>query len=185
VADFVLSIDVGGTKTLVAIVDGRGRIVDEWQQPTRGSADDDVHEVARFARECRDEFLAKDLEDTATIVAVAAGFPEYVSADGRLTSHEVLRWTEQPADALAKAIALGGTGLPIVIESDVRLGARGEATLGAGSHVSSNFYVSLGTGLSSVFVLDSHAWSGDRFGRAHNFNTRIRELGKLLLRYCY
>jgi len=162
VGDFVISIDVGGTKSLVAIVDRHGRIISEWQQPTRFSAEDDVYEVVRFARACLDHVLANDKDEPSKIVAVAAGFPEYVSADGRLTSHEVLRWTEQPADALARAFVVGGAGIPIVVESDVRLGARGEATLGAGAHVPSNFYVSLGTGLSSVFVLDSHIWKGAR-----------------------
>ena len=160
--DFVLSIDVGGTKTLAAAIDQSGQILAEWQQTTRSGAEDEVLEVARFARTCLDDFVASQ-PATKRLVAVAAGFPEYVSQKGLLTAHEVLKWKTQPIAALKKFFAT--EELPersIFVDSDVRLGARGESILGASSKSSSSFYVSLGTGLSSAFVLGTSIWTGFR-----------------------
>jgi glucokinase len=159
---FVLSVDVGGTKTLVAAINRSGKILAEWQKPTRSSAEDDILEVARFARDCYEVFVA-DEPSNHRLFGIAAGFPEYVSASGQLMSHEVLNWQTQPLVALARQF--GGEDsiqFPIVIESDVRLGAKGEAEFGAGSKASSSFYVSLGTGLSSAFVTNAQVWTGER-----------------------
>ena len=104
-----------------------------------------------------------DAASDTRLVAVAAGFPEYVSAQDELTSHEVLRWTVQPSVALSAAFAhVEAGGIPVVVESDVRLGARGELAFGASADSPSSFYVSLGTGLSSVLVVESQIWAGAR-----------------------
>lgn len=155
----VISIDVGGTKTLVGAADQTGALIREWTQNTREPGVDHVGRAVEFARACAAE-LTSDGVDT-TIAAVAAGFPEYVTAEGELASDEVLEWSEQPVAALAAAFEdLGGP--PIVVESDVRLGALGEAVLGAGIGAESMVYISLGTGLSSAIVLGGEVWPGAR-----------------------
>jgi glucokinase len=160
--DFVLSIDVGGTKTLVALVDQSGNILAEWKQPTRSGVEDEVFEVARFARACFEKFISGQ-PHSKRLLGVAAGFPEYVSKSGTLTSHEVLKWKIQPIEALSQMFASQELSQQsIVVESDVRLGAIGESSIGASSSSSSSFYISLGTGLSSAFVLDSSIWKGFR-----------------------
>lgn len=87
-----------------------------------------------------------------------AGFPEYVTSDGQLTSSEVLDWDEQPATVLARTLP----GLSVHVDSDVRCGARGEALWGAGATLPGFLYVSLGTGLSSTLVLDGRPVPGHR-----------------------
>lgn len=149
----VLSIDVGGTKTRIGLVDAAGAVTHEHDVPTRVGADD-VTRVVHLAVVA----VAQTRPD-----AVAVGFPEYVGPDGRLTSTEVLTWATQPASALAAALAPHGLGADrIVIDSDVRLGAVGEAAWGSGRGVSSLLYVSLGTGLSSTLVLGGDPWPGAR-----------------------
>ncbi|MCB2177981.1 MAG: ROK family protein [Actinomycetales bacterium] len=154
--EIIVSIDVGGTKTLVGAFDTSRRPLREWTCPTAG--DDHVGAAVTFAQSC-----VEQLGDGVRVAAVAAGFPEYVSADGRLTSHEVLTWGVQPHEALVSAFAELGTRPPqCTVESDVRLGALGEAVDGAGRGVPSFWYVSLGTGLSSAFVIDGQVWPGAR-----------------------
>jgi len=154
-SDLVLSVDVGGTKTLVGVFDGDGRPAGEWEQPTPGGADD-VARAVTFARACAAAAPGR-------VVAVAAGFPEYVTPNGELTSREVITWTEQPAVALAAAFDdLGIRPRRCTVGSDVRLGALGEAVHGAGRGHSSFLYVSLGTGLSCAFVIDGVPWPGAR-----------------------
>lgn len=160
----VLSLDVGGTKTLAAGVAADGRVVREWTEATGpGAADGD--QVAWVI-----DFAARAAADLGRLghppLCVAAGFPEYV-VDGRLTSHEVLDWAVQPHDAYL-ARDPGAAERPLVIDSDVRLGALGEARFGAGAGFASFLYVSLGTGLSSALVIDDRIWAGAR-GEAIGF----------------
>ncbi len=154
-AQRAIGVDVGGTKTLIGLVCD-GVVLDHREQPTRVGGDD----VERIG-----EFVAATLADWAhhQPVALGAGFPEYVDADGRLTSREVLTWARQPADVLGEAVAAAGLAhLPVRIDSDVRAAARGEAVHGRGVGVDSFLYVSLGTGLSSTLVVQGRPWAGAR-----------------------
>jgi len=94
------------------------------------------------------------------VTAVGLGCCEYVHG-GRLTSTEVLAWTEQPADWLPTVFPRA----TVVVESDVRCGLVAERRLGAARDVDSAVFVSWGTGLSSAVLLDGRIWPGTR-GRA-------------------
>ncbi|MEX1346031.1 MAG: ROK family protein, partial [Candidatus Limnocylindrales bacterium] len=79
------------------------------------------------------------------LMGIGAGFPEYVDRDGRLASHEVLAWTDQPRDLLADIA-------PTTVDSDVRCAARGEAAVGAAQGLDDYAFVIVGTGLSYALV---------------------------------
>ncbi len=156
--EVVLAIDVGGTKTLLGVVDRDGRILAEHRVATRDATSrfDDLSRVLQAVVD-----LEPDWTRLGTPVGVGAGFPEYVSPDGQLRSREVISWGEQPGRALSDTLRAGGLeAIPVRVDSDVRLGARGEAWLGAGRGVASFLYVSLGTGLSTAMVIDSQPWPG-------------------------
>ncbi len=162
----VVGIDVGGTKTLVGLFEEDGRRLAVEEFVTRNGGDDIERVVALGAstldRWQRDESTAA-WASPSSLRGIAAGFPEYVSREGLLTSHEVLTWSTQPHSLLAAALhPLGLDGLPLVIESDVRLGAWGEARYGVGVDARDFVYISLGTGLSSTVVLDGRPWAGVR-----------------------
>jgi glucokinase len=149
----VLSVDVGGTKTLLGIVSREGEVAHQQTVATRVGGDD-ISRVVTIAAKAAQQHRPD---------AIALGFPEYVDAAGSLTSEEVLTWAHQPREAVGAAVA--SLGIPadrIVVESDVRLGALGEAVFGAGRGAGSFLYVSLGTGLSCAFVIDGVAWPGAR-----------------------
>lgn len=149
----VLSVDVGGTKTLLGVVDRAGVPTDELTVRTRNGGDDIAH-VA---------MLTADAASKYRPAAITLGFPEYVDATGTLTSQEVLTWAAQPAEVVGTAVDhLGIAPEHIVIESDVRLGALGEAVFGAGRDADSFLYISLGTGLSCALVIDGVPWRGAR-----------------------
>lgn len=150
-----LAIDVGGTKTLVGLVGDDGEVLAEREFATRVDGDD-IDTVAEGVRAALSDW------DAAPEIA-GAGFPEYVDARGRLTSHEVLTWSRQPEQVLTEALRAAGAAHPVVrIESDVRLGAWGELRFGAGASFESFVYISLGTGLSSTVVVEGRPWPGAR-----------------------
>lgn len=166
--EWVLAVDVGGTKTALAAVGPDGDLRHRQTVVTRVSGDD----VARVAGLVVDAVTA-----WGTPAAIGTGWPEYVSPDGRLTSDEVLSWQRQPGEVITEAVQRAGpvgipvaspVDIPVVVESDVRLGALGEARFGAGRGAHAMAYVSLGTGLSSTLVLDGRCWPGAR-GEAIGF----------------
>jgi glucokinase len=165
----VLSVDVGGTKTVFGAIAFDGTVRGETLVPTRIGSDD-VLRVAELTAVAAAEHRPS---------AIAIGFPEYVDPQGALTSSEVLSWTEQPAAVVRAALTAHGFPLErIVIESDVRLGALGESVFGAGLGASSFLYISLGTGLSSAFVVNGEVWRGTR-GEAIGFGEFRAPTGNL------
>lgn len=148
-----LGVDVGGTKTRVALLDGSGAVIDVDEEPTGGAPRADPGLRTSFA-------VAQRLAVRATradceLVGVGVGVPEFVDPSGRLRSSLVVAWDEQPMHLFA---SIG----PTVVESDVRCGALAEAALGAGVGAASMLYVSVGTGISCALVLEGRLWAGHR-----------------------
>ncbi|MFG3260393.1 ROK family protein [Streptomyces sp. NPDC048172] len=136
-----LALDVGGTKIAGALVAEDGTLLYRTQRPSPRAPMADTAEVARELSEVARE---KGYE----VAGLGAGFPEYVDPAGALTAREVIDWDEQPSALLARTLP----GVPVVVDSDARCGARGEARWGGGAE-EGFLYVSLGTGLSSTLIL--------------------------------
>jgi glucokinase len=149
-----VGLDVGGTKIAGGLVSETGQLLHEIVRPCPAGGDPGLRGTLAVAAELVREAGERGIE----LLAVGAGFPEYVDPDGRLTSREVLAWSQQPA-ALLAAVA---TGRPCVVDADVRCGALAESRLGAGAGCESFLYVSLGTGLSSALVVGGRPLPGHR-----------------------
>jgi len=154
--DVVLALDVGGTKVAGALVDGQGHIVGRARPPTVVHGRPDPEGAVTVA--VVSELLRRADRASLTIRAVGAGYPEYVSRHGALTSREVL----PDSYASPQHIRRLCPGVPVVIESDVRAGAAAEVAWGAGRGASSMLYVSIGTGVSTTFVVDGTLVPGHR-----------------------
>ena len=87
-----------------------------------------------------------------TPVPVGVGICELVSSDGEVTSAATLDWR-----GVDLTTALG---VPVVVESDVRAAAIGEARLGAGRGCSSFVYVSVGTGVAFSLMIAGAPYLG-------------------------
>jgi glucokinase len=149
-----LGLDVGGTKVAGGLVAPDGTVVSRRTAATEagGRRDPGLEVTRRIAA----ELAAEAGEHGLPLAGLGAGFAEYVTPDGELTSKLVLDWTEQPATLLA------GLAGPVTIESDVRCGALGEARYGAGRGLDSFAYVSAGTGISYCLVIGGEPVPGAR-----------------------
>ena len=152
---FALGIDVGGTKVAGGIVDlASGRIHARRQVPTdyeRGGAAILADTVA-LARELKAEAGRLGLE----VGTLGVGVAELVDQRGRVFSDHRIRWTGLDAGAAFGAV------LPTVISSDVRAAALAEARLGAGRAARVFYFVTIGTGVAGVLVLDGVPYAGSR-----------------------
>lgn len=148
-----LGVDIGGTKARVALVTSDGSVValDETPTAVEGGADPGL--MRSFALAAAMAVRARD--QGWSIDAVGVGVPEYVDAQGMLRSRDVIAWDQQPGDVFS---SLGH----VIVESDVRCGALAEARVGAGVGLDSMLYASVGTGISSVLVIEGNPWRGHR-----------------------
>ena len=145
-----IGIDAGGTKLAAGLVDTlSGLLVRRAElaaDPGRGGE--------AVLADCHD--LAASLRDSDEVVAVGLGVPEMVSPTRAITS--AVNWDWRRTD-LAAAFA---DVAPVVVESDVRAAAVGEATWGAGVGLGSFLYITVGTGISHCLVIEGRPWIGAR-----------------------
>jgi predicted NBD/HSP70 family sugar kinase len=145
-----LGIDVGGTKVAVILLDARGVVIAERKLWNREFADARalLGAVARVSGD-----LADARSPQTRVEGVGVGICELVGPDGQIESSTTIPWTR--AD-LEEALAIA----PLTIDADVRAAARAEAEFGAGKPYPTFGYVTIGTGISSTFVLDGEPWAG-------------------------
>lgn len=148
-----IGIDVGGTKMAGAIVDmAQGSVSETVIRPTgaeRG-AEDVLADVASMSAGLRAAAEGHNL----TLLGVGICVPELVDLGGNVTSAQTLDWR---GSDIRTRLQYDGR---VVIESDVRAGAIAEARFGVGAAHDSFVFVSVGTGVSSTFVLSGRPWSG-------------------------
>jgi glucokinase len=144
----VLAIDIGGTKTALALVDtGSGKIRDSERLPTPAP------ELAGLS--FMDELLGL-AEDwcRSDVAAIGVSLCEIVTPTGIINSGHRVRFRGLPLlDGLNRL-------RPAVVEADVRAAALADARYGMGRHHSSFLYVNCGTGISSCLVQGGIPWAG-------------------------
>jgi glucokinase len=145
-----VGIDIGGTKTAVLAVTLPGADVLFREVFPTQAAFGAAHLRARLAA-----ILARLRSGLGPRerVPVGVSVPELVDLDGLVATDAVVpgltgdlrEWAEIGVEC---------------VESDVRAAAHAEARVGAGRGFPSFGYLSIGTGISSTFVLDGVAWPG-------------------------
>lgn len=147
-----VGIDVGGTKIAGAVVDEDGAI---RSTETVATPTQEGDQSASEALALIDRLARRGAEGGWAVEQAGVGVPEYVTPHGRISSALVL-------PSLQALPAASGSGLPILIDSDVRCAARAEARLGHGLTLASFLFVIIGTGISSTLVIDGRLWPGHR-----------------------
>ncbi len=140
----VAGVDVGGTKTLVIVLDDRDRIVYQHSAPTDRTSL--VGQIAALVDDARRE-LRRD------VAAVGVAIPGHVDPeDGSVSMAVNLGITHLPLAALLR-VALG---VPIFVEHDARAAALwlSEQAIDGSAQAASVAFLAIGTGISAGIVLD-------------------------------
>ncbi|GAA6526335.1 ROK family protein [Intrasporangium sp. DVR] len=164
-AQTVVALDIGGTKSAAALVTGEGTVLDVMTAPTPGEQGPEA--ILRIA-----SGLAADLLVTATargheVAGLGVGSAGVIDAStGRvLSATEVLRnWAG--TDVRGALSELSGIR-HVVVDNDVHAHAIGESWLGAAAGASSAFFVAVGTGIGASVVIDGAVWHGRRNVAGH------------------
>lgn len=161
---FAVGIDIGGTFTKLAVLDGQEQVLAEGRLATEAESGP-VRVVPRIAAATRELVAGAGLElGRARAVGVGiAGLVEratgVLAACPNLPGFEGFRAAEAFGDAL---------GIPAVVENDASACALGEARLGAGRGRDPVVLLTLGTGVGGGIVLGGNLVHG-RGGFAGEF----------------
>jgi glucokinase len=143
-----VGLDVGGSKIAACLIDvSRGTILASCRastDPQRGG-----RAVLSDCSELLAELIGGDDE-----TPVGVGICELVSLSGRITSAETIDWRGIDLEA--------AFGRPVVVESDVRAAAVGEARFGAGRGRSNFVYLNVGTGVAFTLMQSGTPYMGAR-----------------------
>ena len=162
---YVVGVDLGGTKMLAAVVDERGQILARSKRKTipqkvKNPAPGLVTE--RMASSVRNAIAAAGISKHK-VMAVGASAPGPVDIDkGRGFGAVNIPGWEKPYDLGPKLSKL--LAIPVVVDNDVTLGTLGEATYGAAQGIADVIGIFVGTGIGGGVILDGKLRHGYRWG---------------------
>lgn len=149
--EVIAGIDIGGTKTAIALEDLNGAKVGSRLLPTRADARETVELI--FAR--IEEMLGAN---DAKLVAVGIGCPSPLDIEnGLVMSPSNLReWRNFP---IVRLFA-DRFNVPVALDNDANTAALGEFVRGAGRGYKNIFYVTVSTGIGGGIILNGEIFHG-------------------------
>jgi len=159
-ADLLLGIDIGGTKTAFVIGDTKGTILARHRQPTALSGEPrrDVEAMAQAAR----GLLAEAGGRPGDLVQAGAAVPgPFDPASGTLLSPPNMPgWDSVPvSEWLSQAL-----DCPVALENDANAAALAEHRFGAGQGLDDVVYLTMSTGVGAGIVAGGCIQHGSGFG---------------------
>lgn len=158
VGGVVIGIDLGGTKMLAGAVDEHGEVLHKERELTRAEegAEAVIGRLADLVGALADKVASLG---GRRVLAVSIGVPGGVdSATGQVDRAPNLRWEKVPLGPLLSS----RTGVPVLLDNDVRVAVLGEYVHGAGRGARSMVGVWVGTGIGGGVILDGQLQTGAR-----------------------
>ncbi|CQB51982.1 ROK [Syntrophomonas zehnderi OL-4] len=166
--DFIIGIDIGGSKVLTGILDKTGRVLTRKKETTcsQGQPGEVMDQVAGMIELMKDE-LGIGAQD---ILGIGAGVPgplDYYR--GVVLESPNLRWPEYPAGSeLNKRL-----GSKLLLEKDTNAAALGEFYYGSSKKIRNLIYITVSTGIGAGIIADGNLLHGHKGGAG--------ELGHMLI----
>lgn len=148
-----IGIDIGGTKTIVAVLAEDGSIDGSSVFPTNPEQGSGylIDEIAK---------TAKRLKKTLPIQAVGVGIAGQILPDGSLEFAPNLNWKRVPL----KKMVSDTLALPTYVMNDVRAATWGEWNFGAGKGCDDLFCMMIGTGIGGGVIINGQLLEGSNNG---------------------
>lgn len=171
---YVIGIDVGGTNTVVGIVDQRGHILKSGSIKTAKHAEveDYLNELTALIEDLIGETAAK-----GKIKGIGAGTPNGNYFTGSIEFAPNLRW--KGVVPFARLLE-ERVGIPVALTNDANAAAIGEMTYGAARGMKDFIVITLGTGVGSGIVVNGQLVYGhDGFAGELGHTIVRRNTGRL------
>ncbi len=166
---YLIGVDLGGTKTAVGVVDGRGEIIAKASAPTGAHDPESIAEnMARVARFAMGEAgIGSD-----RIAGIGVGVPGTVSRETGML--EYANNLEMENVMLADYIRPHTKIEHIVLVNDANAAAFAEYKLGAGAGARTMVMITLGTGIGAGIVADGELYEGVNYAAGELGHTTIK-----------
>ena len=166
--DYVVGVDMGGTKILAAVIDAKGEIVQQAKRATKPKKgpEEVIERITRCIREAID---GAEL-NSSQIRAIGIGSPGPLDPEtGVIIFAPNLGWSNVPLKAKLEA----NLSIPTFVDNDVNVGTLGEYAFGAGQGVKNLVGIFVGTGIGGGIILDGKLF--------HGVNKTAGEVGHMIV----
>ena len=150
---YVLGLDMGGTNSVLGVVDARGHVLGRTSIKTQAYKDINDYVNALFEEA---EKIIEPLGGMEKVRGIGAGVPNGNYYTGYIQDAMNLPWQTVP---FAKLVS-ERFGLPCRITNDANAAAMGEMTYGAAKGMKNFIMITLGTGVGSGIVIDGNVVYG-------------------------
>jgi glucokinase len=171
---YIISIDMGGTKILAALINSEEGIVKRLKKPTlTGRGGDDY---LKSLSETVFDIVTEAGVESEQVLAVCLGVPGSVNPyTGVIAMAPNLGLHNYCIKAeLGKLIPY-----PVLIENDVNLGALGVKHYGLGKDAKDMLVVFIGTGIGAGFIFDDKLFRGADYAAGEIGHIKVRKNGPL------
>ncbi len=152
--EFVIGVDIGGTKVAAGIVTADGEIRDQARIPM--IANDDATAGFAAVKSAIDSLFASASNATIRAIGVCAPGPLDPNTGVVINPPNLPCWRNFPLAAELMKIY----SVPVMIDNDANAAALAEAQWGAGRGYRNVFYASIGTGIGTGIVFDGRIYHG-------------------------
>ena len=165
---FVLGLDMGGTNSVLGVVDARGHVLGRTSIKTQSYRDINDYVNALYEEAQK---IIEPLGGMEMVRGIGAGVPNGNFYTGYIQEAMNLPWQTVPFAQLVSE----RFGLPCRITNDANAAAMGEMTYGAAKGMKNFIMITLGTGVGSGIVIDGNVVYGhDGFAGELGHTTAVR-----------
>ena len=168
---YVLGIDIGGTKLAAGVVSFDGQLLSQGRVPTL------AHEgpekvIERMVELCRETVLQAGIAPGELIAGgVGCGGPLDPNTGVIMEPPNLPGWIDVPLVQMLQ----DALGIPCYLDNDANAGALGEHMFGAGRGVANMVYLTISTGVGGGVIIGGRLYSGE--------NGNAGEIGHMSLVY--
>ncbi len=172
--NFIISIDMGGTKILAAAINSDERIVSRVKKSTKLHSSQ--KEYVKNLKDIVDNLLAKSKIKNSNIKAVCLGIPGNVNP---FTGKVGIAPNLGLKNFNIKEKLQEQLPFPVLVENDVNLGALGIKRFGVGKGSINFLTVFVGTGIGGALVFDEKIYRGSDFVAGEIGHTIVQKNGPI------
>ena len=147
-------VDIGGTTVKLACFEEEGKLISQWEIPTR--REDSGSQILPDIAAAISSFLQERSLSSQQVIGIGVGVPGAVEPDGTVNRCVNLGWGR--VDICGELQKL--TGFPVKAGNDATVAALGECWMGGGKGCRNMVLVTLGTGVGGGIVIDGKVVPG-------------------------
>ena len=155
--NYVISVDIGGTKSAVSLVSTGGEIVRRESELTLPRERTPSQTLERLTTLAREIIASSGIAKSQILgVGISAGGPLDRATGTILNPPNLPGWTSVPVKSVFEELL----DLPVRVENDANATALAEWRFGAGRGANNVVFLTLGTGIGAGLILDGRLYHG-------------------------